>query len=179
MNVHSMSSSGFQRSDHWQRIPSLKVARVHTGLLKIYSVIIPYIIWGQICAFLLCLHINQTKFQIWDNRRQLIRKPKSSSCLTQRAGLVTHCKESSGEKLHCIVPQNSLSGLFFCLFSCLFFCNRSEKGAFSFVLWVGAACGWHPKSETCFPQLQSWHILHILHSVLHIESKQWVGSFFS
>lgn len=170
MNVHSLFSSGLQRSGHWQRIPGLKVASVHTGLLKIYSVIIPYIIWGQVCACLLCLHINQTKFQLWGNRRQLIRKPKFSSCLTQRAGLVIHCKEASGEKLQCIVPQNSLSGLF--LFVCFFvFLQQVRKGAFIFVLWVGYACGWHPKSETCFPQLQSWHILHILHSVLHIESK--------
>lgn len=174
MNVHSLSSSGLQISDHWQRIPGLKVARVHTALLNIYSSIIPYITWGQICACLLHLHINQTKFQLWGYRRQLFRKPKSSSCLTQRAGRMTHWKRH-GER-NCRAQSTRIVFLdFFCLFACLFFCFRSEEGVFSFLLWVGADRGCHPESDSCLPQLQSWHILHILHSVLHIASKQWIG----
>lgn len=173
MNVHSLSSSGLQISDHWQSVADLKVAKVHTALLKIYSDIMPYIVWGQICTCLLHLHIKQTKFQLWDDRRQLLKKPKSSSCLTQRPHSVTHCKEASGEKLQSRVTQNSLSGLFW--FVCLFVFLHQV----SFLLWVRADQGWHPKSDTCFPQLQSWHILHVLHSVLHIESKQWIRSFFS
>lgn len=62
MNQHSLSSSGHQTSDHKQRIPDLKVARVHTALLKIYCSLILYIIWGQVCACLLHLQVNQTEF---------------------------------------------------------------------------------------------------------------------
>lgn len=172
MNVHHLSSSGGQISDHLQTVPELKVARVHTVLMKIYSVIILYIIWGRICACLVHLYINQTIFPLQGNRRQLLRKPKSFSSLTSRACRETHCEEASGEKLQSTASQNRLSGL------CLFFWIRSEKGALSFLLWVVADWWWHPKSETYFPQLQSCHILNILHTVLHAHWEQTVDWLF-
>lgn len=148
MNVHSLSSSGPQISDHWQSVADLKVAKVHTALLKIYSGIIPYIVWGQICTCVLHLHIKQTKFQLWDDRRQLLKKPKSSSCLTQRPYSVTHWKEASGEKLQSRVTQNSLSGLFW--FVCLFvFLHQVRKGCVQFSV---VSKGWSGMTS------QIWHL---------------------